>query len=96
MTFELGQEGQIANITRPTINDLNTSSLAQIAQLVASTGILFNIVDINEWATEHPEISIDDELKQTQSILCMPIINGQKNVIGVVQLMNKVCNKFLK
>lgn len=90
MTFELGQEGQIANITRPTINDLNTSSLAQIAQLVASTGQLFNIVDLNQWSIEHPEINVDDELKQTQAVLCMPIFNGQKNVIGVVQLINKV------
>lgn len=90
MTFELGQEGQIANITRPTINDLNTSSLAQIAQLVASTGQLFNIVDLNQWSNEHPEINVDDELKQTQAVLCMPIFNGQKNVIGVVQLINKV------
>lgn len=90
MTFELGQEGQIANITRPTINDLNTSSLAQIAQLVASTGQLFNIVDLNQWSSEHPEINVDDELKQTQAVLCMPIFNGQKNVIGVVQLINKV------
>lgn len=90
MTFELGQEGQIANITRPTINDLNTSSLAQIAQLVASTGHIFNIIDLNQWSNEHPEINVDDELKQTQAVLCMPIFNGQKNVIGVVQLINKV------
>lgn len=90
MTFELGQEGQIANITRPTINDLNTSSLAQIAQLVASTGQLFNIIDLNQWSGEHPEVNVDDELKQTQAVLCMPIFNGQKNVIGVVQLINKV------
>lgn len=90
MTFELGQEGQIANITRPTINDLNTSSLAQIAQLVASNGQLFNIIDLNQWSNEHPEINVDDELKQTQAVLCMPIFNGQKNVIGVVQLINKV------
>lgn len=93
MTFELGEEGQVAKITRPTINDSNTSSFTQIAQLVASTGQLFNIGDINKWCNEHPEINIDDELRMTQSILCMPIVNGQKNVIGVIQLMNKVCYK---
>lgn len=27
---------------------------------------------------------------ETRSILCMPIVNGQKNVIGVAQLINKV------
>lgn len=43
-----------------------------------------------QWASEHPDIAIDDELKFTQAVLCMPIINGQKNVIGVVQFLNKV------
>jgi hypothetical protein len=27
---------------------------------------------------------------ETRSILCMPIVNGQKSVIGVAQLINKV------
>ena len=90
MIFDLGPNDQVANVTRPTINESSTSSLAQIAQVVAQTGQLFNIIDINTWIIEHTEISFDDELKQTQAILCMPIINGQKNVIGVVQLINKV------
>lgn len=90
MIFDIVQDSHIPKITRPTINDLNQSSLAQIAQLVASTGQLFNIVDVGQWTNEHPEVPIDDELKYTQAILCMPIINGQKNVIGVVQFLNKV------
>lgn len=96
MTFELGQKDNVANITRPKLNDLNTSSLAQIAQLVATTGQLFNIVDITSWTNEHQEIFVDDELKETQAVLCMPIINGQKNVIGVVQLINKVSAEHYK
>lgn len=94
MIFQLGKEDKIANVTRPTINDLNASSLAQIAQSVASTGQLVNIVDINAWVAEHPDTSVDDEVKQAQVILSMPIINGQKNVIGVVQLINKVGGHF--
>lgn len=90
MIFQLGKEDKIANVTRPSINDLNASSLAQIAQSVASSGQLVNIVDPNAWTSEHPDLSIDDEVKQAQVILSMPIINGQKNVIGVVQLINKV------
>lgn len=90
MIFQLGKEDKLASVTRPTINDLNASSLAEIAQSVASTGQLVNIVDINSWIAEHPDITVDDELKQAQVILSMPIINGQKNVIGVVQLINKV------
>lgn len=31
-----------------------------------------------------------DETHSVRSILCMPIINGQKTVIGVAQLINKV------
>lgn len=90
MIFDIEQDCHTPTISRPTINDLNTSSLAQIAQVVASTSQLFNIIDVTRWANEHPEILIDDELKQTQAVLCMPIINAQKNVIGVVQFINKV------
>lgn len=90
MIFDIAQDSHTPKITRPTINDLNTSSLAQIAQLVASSGQLFNIVDGNQWTADHPDIIGDDELQTTQAVLCMPIINGQKIVIGVVQLINKV------
>lgn len=90
MIFDIEQDCHTPTISRPTINDLNTSSLAQIAQLVASTSQLFNIIDVGQWAHEHPDVRIDDELKQTQAVLCMPIINAQKNVIGVVQFINKV------
>jgi hypothetical protein len=36
------------------------------------------------------EMREDDDGFMTKSILCMPIVNGQKTVIGVAQLMNKV------
>lgn len=91
MIFDIAQDCHTPTISRPTINDLNTSSLAQIAQLVASTSQLFNIIDVTKWASEYPEIPVDDELNQTQAVLCMPIINAQKKVIGVVQFINKVC-----
>lgn len=91
MIFDIAQDCHTPTISRPTINDLNTSSLAQIAQLVASTSQLFNIIDVTQWSQEHPDVPIDDELKQTQAVLCMPIINAQKSVIGVVQFINKVC-----
>lgn len=90
MLFELGAQNQSANISRPTLNDLNNSTLAQIAQLVATTGQIINIADINEWLREHTDILPDDEINIIPAILCMPIINGQKNVIGVAQLINKV------
>ncbi|XP_031641164.1 cGMP-specific 3',5'-cyclic phosphodiesterase [Contarinia nasturtii] len=89
LIFDIAQDSHTPTIARPTINDLNTSSLAQIAQVVAATSQLFNIIDIIQWAREHPEIPVDDELKETQAVLCMPIINAQKSVIGVVQFINK-------
>lgn len=90
MIFDIGQDCHTPKITRPTITDLNESSLAQIAQIVSTTGQLFNIVDVGQWTTDHPDVLVDTELQTSQAVLCMPIINGQKSVIGVVQLINKV------
>ncbi|XP_062561405.1 cGMP-specific 3',5'-cyclic phosphodiesterase isoform X3 [Armigeres subalbatus] len=111
MIFELGSSSSsAANICRPSVNDLNSSTLAQIAEYVASTGETLNINDVNEWLKDkpiyHPQQqqqhppphhqstgegqphgSSDDLSAKT--ILCMPIINGQKTVIGVAQLINK-------
>lgn len=110
MIFELGSSSSsAANISRPSVNDLNSSTLAQIAEYVASTGETLNINDVNEWLKDkpiyHPQqqhtgahhhptgegqpLGSSDELS-AKTILCMPIINGQKTVIGVAQLINKV------
>nr|XP_029730133.1 cGMP-specific 3',5'-cyclic phosphodiesterase-like [Aedes albopictus] len=103
MIFELGSSSSsAANISRPSVNDLNSSTLAQIAEYVASTGETLNINDVNEWLKDkpiyHPQQQqlhsegqpngSSDELS-AKTILCMPIINGQKTVIGVAQLINK-------
>jgi cGMP-specific 3',5'-cyclic phosphodiesterase len=49
---------------------------------------ILNIGDVSIWMNqETPE---DDDGFATKSILCMPIMNGQKTVIGVAQLINKV------
>ncbi|XP_055525606.1 cGMP-specific 3',5'-cyclic phosphodiesterase isoform X2 [Wyeomyia smithii] len=55
MIFELGSNSQsAANISRPSVNDLNSSTLAQIAEYVASTGETLNIHDVNEWLKGKP------------------------------------------
>lgn len=98
MLFELDSENELATVTRPTLTDLSCSTLAQIAQTVASTGHLFNIDNMAEWLRAHPDIHVEPgDVVQTcaggasvHSILCMPIVNGQSKVIGVVQLINKV------
>uniref|UniRef100_A0AAG5CWJ9 Phosphodiesterase n=1 Tax=Anopheles atroparvus TaxID=41427 RepID=A0AAG5CWJ9_ANOAO len=113
MIFELGSSQQSsANIWRPSVSDLNSSMLAQIAEYVAATGETLNISDVVEWLKDKPiyhpppaaaassqqapptdgtvaTTATFDETHSVQSILCMPIINGQKTVIGVAQLINK-------
>lgn len=55
MIFELGSNSpSAANISRPSVNDLNSSTLAQIAEYVASTGETLNIHDVNEWLKDKP------------------------------------------
>ena len=89
MLFELGAANQAANISRPSVNDLSNSTLAQIAQYVATTGHTVNIADVREWVQEHNQIKTENEIDCIKAILCMPIVNAQKIVIGVAQLINK-------
>lgn len=86
--FEMGKSSVAANVSRPSVEDVNSSTLAQIAQYVATTGEMLNINDINQWLKVRPEQQFmeDDIINGSKSILCMPIINGrsEKNVIGVL------------
>lgn len=43
-----------------------------------------NINDTAEWLKNHPEYQIDAEDVCNESLLCMPIVDGQKRVIGVL------------
>ena len=49
---------------------------------------ILNIGDVSTWMSQ--ETLEDEDGFATKSILCMPIVNGQKTVIGVAQLINKV------
>jgi cGMP-specific 3',5'-cyclic phosphodiesterase len=49
---------------------------------------ILNIGDVTTWMNH--EMREDEDGFVTKSILCMPIVNGQKTVIGVAQLINKV------
>jgi cGMP-specific 3',5'-cyclic phosphodiesterase, invertebrate len=56
---------------------------------VAKTGEILNINDTNEWLQSHQEYQHlvgggNGMLEESKCILCMPIKNGQKNVIGVL------------
>ncbi|KAJ8967687.1 hypothetical protein NQ317_015433 [Molorchus minor] len=74
------------NYDEPSSFDLASSTLAQIAGYAASTGQILNIGDVKAWLREkHTE----GDAESARTILCMPIINGQKTLIGVAQLINK-------
>lgn len=86
MVFEMENETQEARIYRPSNNDLS-SPLGQIARYVAATGQILNIGDVATWLKKDV---MESRRKPIRSILCMPIVNGQRIVIGVAQLINKV------
>uniref|UniRef100_A0A146L047 Phosphodiesterase n=1 Tax=Lygus hesperus TaxID=30085 RepID=A0A146L047_LYGHE len=84
--FELRSESHKAVVYSPSQEFLD-SRLAQIASYVASTGQILNIGDVASWMNQ--KVTSDGDSLVARCILCMPIINGQKQVIGVAQLINK-------
>ncbi|KZC14616.1 PREDICTED: cGMP-specific 3',5'-cyclic phosphodiesterase-like [Dufourea novaeangliae] len=83
--FEMDNKSEEAKIYRPSGSDLS-SPLGQIARYVAFTGQILNIGDVSTWLKKDVIQSGNELIK---SILCMPIVNGQRTVIGVAQLINK-------
>ncbi|XP_066586223.1 cGMP-specific 3',5'-cyclic phosphodiesterase [Prorops nasuta] len=81
MVFEMDNEMREARVYRPSSTDLS-SPLGQIARYVATSGQILNIGDVASWLKR-------DITEPERSILCMPIANGQRTVIGVAQLINK-------
>ncbi|XP_074095924.1 phosphodiesterase 6 isoform X1 [Cotesia typhae] len=85
MVFEMENGVQEARVSRPSVSEL-ASPLGRIARYVASTGQILNIGDAAIWLRKGV---IDKSKEPIKSILCMPIVNGQRSVIGVAQLINK-------
>jgi cGMP-specific 3',5'-cyclic phosphodiesterase len=84
--FELRDDGTKTLVSRPSSFDLQCSTLAQIASYAASTGQILNIGDVRTWLNEQHS---EGDAESARTILCMPIINGQRTLIGVAQLINK-------
>ncbi|XP_034179846.1 phosphodiesterase 6 [Osmia lignaria lignaria] len=82
--FEMDNETQEAKVYRPSGNDFS-KPLGQIARYVAATGQILNIGDVATWLKK----DVQSGNESIKSILCMPIVNGQRTVIGVAQLINK-------
>lgn len=74
-------------MNRP-VENINSSIFTQIAQYVAMTGEILNINDTSDWLQHHPEyrqnIDSEDISLESKCVLCMPIVDGQKRVIGVL------------
>lgn len=81
----MDNETQEAKVYRPSGNDFS-KPLGQIARYVAATGQILNIGDVATWLKK----DVQSGNESIKSILCMPIVNGQRTVIGVAQLINKV------
>uniref|UniRef100_A0A1Y1MPH6 Phosphodiesterase n=1 Tax=Photinus pyralis TaxID=7054 RepID=A0A1Y1MPH6_PHOPY len=84
--FELRAAGAQSLVSRPSSFDLKTSTLAQIASYTAFTGRILNIPDVDAWLKENKN---NGDAESAKTILCMPIVNGKKDIIGVAQLINK-------
>ncbi len=66
-----------------------------LAGYVVKTGETLNIVDAYSDPRFNPEVDIKTGYK-TKTILCMPIMNNNKEIIGAFQVLNKIDGIFTK
>ncbi|MDH7498841.1 MAG: GAF domain-containing protein, partial [candidate division NC10 bacterium] len=59
-----------------------------IAGYVATTGQTLNIPDAYQDPRFNPEVDKETGYR-TQSILCLPVLNHRREIIGVIQVLNK-------
>lgn len=79
------------------VENINSTILSQIAQYVAVTGEILNINDTSDWLNNHPEYRCenDDSISlESKCILYMPILDGQKRVIGVLVYVHANGSQF--
>ncbi|KPJ08956.1 cGMP-specific 3',5'-cyclic phosphodiesterase [Papilio machaon] len=86
--FELGAEHSKTTLTP---RHDNRSTLASIALAVAQSNKAVNISDVEEWRRDNMYVgeAAPDDASNVRTMLCMPIVNANKDVIGVAQLINK-------
>ncbi len=90
---------KIAHHTGPGMLDIQMPIGTGIAGKVASSGVTVNIPDAYSHPDFNPEfdqanprraeLGLTQQVFRTQSILCMPVFDRKRQVIGVVQLLNK-------
>lgn len=82
-----------APLCLPIITCINDDNVPIFERYVVQ---LLNIADVQIWAaslSRQPSVESEDgcaDQVPVKCILCMPILNGKKDVIGVAQLINKV------
>ncbi|XP_071169821.1 cGMP-specific 3',5'-cyclic phosphodiesterase-like isoform X3 [Mytilus galloprovincialis] len=78
------------NFHVPSAALLKTSRNAEIARHVVVAAVPLNIADITQ-ENDYCKGSFDEDQNfKTKSVLCMPIYNSDKKIIGVTQLINKI------
>ena len=66
-----------------------------LAGYVVKTGETLNIVEAYDDPRFNPEVDIKTGYR-TKTILCMPIMNNNREIIGVFQVLNKIDGVFTK
>jgi HD-GYP domain-containing protein (c-di-GMP phosphodiesterase class II) len=94
LRFKLSQNDSVKFDSREFTIPLSTRSMAGAA---AFHGKPINIVDVYDMPPGSPfgfDRSFDDKIGyRTRSVLCMPLVSRENEVIGVIQLINKKRDK---
>jgi HD-GYP domain-containing protein (c-di-GMP phosphodiesterase class II) len=94
LRFKLSQNDSVKFDSREFTIPLSTRSMAGAAALYAKPT---NIVDVYDMPPGTPfgfDRSFDDKVGyRTRSVLCMPLVSRENEVIGVIQLINKKRDK---
>lgn len=71
MVFELGVDcNSTVSIYRPTANDINQSTLAQIAKHVALKREPLNIYNLKKWLQDKSHQQLGDNANEVVTVLC--------------------------
>jgi HD-GYP domain-containing protein (c-di-GMP phosphodiesterase class II) len=94
LRFKLSQNDSVKFDSREFTIPISSRSMAGAAALHAKP---INIVDVYDMPAGSPfgfDRSFDDKIGyRTQSVLCMPLVSRENEVIGVIQLINKKRDK---
>ncbi|XP_046371540.1 cGMP-specific 3',5'-cyclic phosphodiesterase-like isoform X2 [Haliotis rufescens] len=89
MAFYLNAKDR-ENVLEPSQKDLSKSKTAEIAKFVVMQGTAVNIPDLEIDGRFGKGPCMDPDGFHIRSVLCMPVFNSDKKIIGVTQLMNKL------